>query len=97
MDKPPPVVGAFHLDQNYPNPFNPGTTIHFTLPEGVYGRTSLRVFDVLGREVATLVDEVMKPGRYVRVFDGRALASGVYYCRLQAGGVAQTKRLVLVK
>ena len=85
------------LQQNYPNPFNPRTIIQFSVPVGTYGRTSLQVFDVLGRAVSTLANEVMKPGRYVRVFDGKGLASGVYYCRLQAGRFAQTKRLVLLK
>ena len=85
----------FALEQNYPNPFNPSTTIQFAIPVGTYGRTSLRVYDVLGREVATLVNEVKQPGTYTVQFDARlrsknsggqvsGLTSGVYFYRLQA-------------
>lgn len=92
----------FVLEQNYPNPFNPVTTIHFTISsqERVGVRSQyvvLKVYDVLGREVATLVNEELKPGAYEATFAARDHASGVYFCRLQAGGFVQTKKLVLQK
>ncbi len=86
---------VFALSQNYPNPFNPVTRIMYSV--GTYGHTSLRVFDLLGRDVATLVNEEMTPGSYVRVFDGSKLTSGVYYYRLQSGGFTQTKKFILTK
>ena len=64
---------------------------------GTYGCTSLRVYDVLGKEVATLVNEAMHPGRYGRTFDGTGLASGVYFYRLNSGGFTSVKRLMLLK
>ena len=87
----------FALEQNYPNPFNPNTKIQFTIPVGTNGRTSLRVYDLLGREVATLVNDVMHPGTYDRTFDGTGLASGVYICRLESGSFSQTRKLLLVR
>ena len=83
------------LQQNYPNPFNPSTTIHFSV--GTYGHTSLQMFDVLGREVATLVNEVLEPGSYERIFDGTGLASGVYFYRLAGEHFLGTKRLMLLR
>jgi hypothetical protein len=68
------------LAQNYPNPFNPSTKIRFEIPQA--SRVSLKVFDVLGREVLTLVDEVIPPGVYYVRFDGSTLSSGVYFYRL---------------
>ena len=91
------VPRRFGLGQNYPNPFNPTTAISFTVPVGTYNCTSLHVYDLLGREVTTLVNEEMKPGNYERVFDGSGLTSGVYFYRLQSGGFTQTKKLVLAK
>ncbi|MDH3252567.1 MAG: T9SS type A sorting domain-containing protein, partial [Ignavibacteria bacterium] len=88
---------AFALEQNYPNPFNPSTTIQFAIPVGTYGRTSLRVYDVLGREVATLVNEVKQPGTYTVQWDARGLASGVYIYRLTAGEYVQTRKALLMK
>ena len=90
-------VGAqiFDLLQNYPNPFNPTTRIGFQIANGAW--VSLRVFDLLGREVSTLVNEQMKPGRYEVTFDGSALASGVYYYRLEAGPSVTMKKLLLLR
>jgi hypothetical protein len=83
------------LHQNYPNPFNPSTTIAYDLPED--GHVRLAVFDLLGRQVALLVDEVQPAGyRSVRL-NASALASGVYLYRLEAGGMVQARRLVVVK
>ena len=86
---------GFTLSQNYPNPFNPVTRIMYSV--GIHGHTSLRVFDLLGREVATLVNEEMQPGSYERVFDASGLASGVYMYRMTAGDFAQTRTLLLVR
>jgi hypothetical protein len=96
-NNPPELPQGFALSQNYPNPFNPSTTIRFFVPVGTYGNTSLRVCDLLGREVTTLVNEVKQPGTYTVQFDGSALASGVYLYRLQAGEFTQTKKLILLR
>jgi hypothetical protein len=87
----------FALGQNYPNPFNPATTIRFSIPAGTAGRTSLQIHDLLGREVATLVNEPREPGVYTVTFDASHLASGVYVYRLTTGEYATTKRMMLVK
>jgi len=86
---------SYSLSQNYPNPFNPSTTIRFSV--GMYGRTSLRVYDVLGREVATLVDEWQEAGRKAIQWNAEGFASGVYFYRLVAGDFVATKRLLLLK
>jgi hypothetical protein len=86
---------SYALHQNYPNPFNPTTVINFDLP--VSGTISLKVFDLLGREVATLVDGRMEAGFHQVTFDASRLTSGVYFYRIQAGSFSETKRLVLLK
>ncbi|MEK9137221.1 MAG: T9SS type A sorting domain-containing protein, partial [Bacteroidota bacterium] len=91
----PVEPASFRLEQNYPNPFNPRTTISFSILHSSF--ITLRVFDVLGREVATLVNEEMKPGSYQRVFDGSGLASGVYLYRLHTANSVQTKKLLLIR
>ena len=83
------------LYQNYPNPFNPTTTINYEIPKS--GLVTIKVFDELGREVATLVNEEKPVGRYSVNFNGSNLTSGVYYYRLQAGNFTQTKKLILLK
>ena len=85
----------FSLDQNYPNPFNPATTISFSLPSKSF--VSLKVFDVLGREVSTLVSEELSVGTYSWSWNAEGLASGIYFYRLQAGTFSETKKLVLIK
>jgi hypothetical protein len=85
----------FALEQNYPNPFNPVTNIQFTIVNRQL--TIVKVYDVLGSEVATLVNEVKEPGTYTVHLDGSGLASGVYFYRIQAGDLAQTKKLVILK
>jgi len=85
----------FSLEQNYPNPFNPTTTIRYSLPATC--RATLKVFDLLGREVETLVDEVRSAGTHNVRFDGRDLAAGVYVYRLTADGNSQTKKLLLLR
>ena len=86
---------AFSLEQNYPNPFNPSTKIQFTIVNRQL--TIVRVYDVLGREVATLENEMKQPGTYTVEFDASNLASGVYLYRLKAGNFVETKRLVLLR
>jgi len=89
------VPEEFALDQNFPNPFNPTTTIRVRIPEEVH--VSLDVLDVLGRRVATLISEKLKPGTHQRVFDGSNLASGVYFYRLRAGQYSAVKKSLLLK
>lgn len=86
---------ALALHQNYPNPFNPATRIRFEL--GAAGHVSLKVFDLLGRMVATIVDERLEPGEFVREFSAQGLSSGVYWYRLETGGRAETRRMVVAK
>jgi uncharacterized lipoprotein YddW (UPF0748 family) len=89
------VPKEYALSQNYPNPFNPTTTIQFSLPKE--GRVSVKVYDVLGREEATLMDEEMPPGSYRVTWNAANAASGVYFYRIVAGSFAATKRMVLVR
>ncbi|MFN0156823.1 MAG: T9SS type A sorting domain-containing protein [Bacteroidota bacterium] len=86
---------SFALVQNYPNPFNPKTVINYQ--QATSNWVTLKVFDMLGREVAVLVDEVKGPGEHSVSFDGSSLASGVYLYRLSAGGSVATKKLVLLR
>lgn len=85
----------FRLEQNFPNPFNPTTKIFYELskPELV----TLKVFDVIGNEISTLVNEVQYSGRYESIFSGSGLASGIYFYRLRAGSFSQTRKMVLLK
>ena len=92
------IPARFQLEQNYPNPFNPTTTIKFQIPNHKpQTLVTLKVFDLLGREVATLVNEEMTPGGYERVFDSARLTSGVYLYQLRAGNFAQTRKLILLR
>jgi len=86
---------SYGLSQNFPNPFNPTTVINYSIPAS--GQTALTVYDLLGREVRTLVDEHQNAGNYSVSFDGSKLTSGVYFYRLQAGSFSQTKKLMLLK
>jgi hypothetical protein len=83
------------LNQNYPNPFNPKTNITFELQGS--GVVSLKVFDLQGREVATLVSEKLSAGSYARTFDATGMASGVYYYTMTLDGVSRTRKMILVK
>jgi aminopeptidase N len=85
----------FALEQNYPNPFNPSTRISFTIPHSSF--VILKVFDVLGREVATLVNEEMRPGYYQVDWDANDVPSGVYFYRLSAGSFTQTMKALLTR
>ncbi len=86
---------AYILYQAYPNPFNPVTHIEYSIPKG--DKTTLRVFDILGREVTTLVDEYQTPGSYMVSFDGSNFASGVYFYRIHSGFFFETKKMILLK
>jgi hypothetical protein len=83
------------LRQNYPNPFNPTTSISYDLPSGANVR--LKVYDVLGREVATLVDGFVEAGNHRETLHAAHLASGVYFYRIEAGSFVQTKKLLLLR
>jgi len=85
----------FVLNQNYPNPFNPSTNIRFELANSGY--TTLKVFDVLGREVATLVDGIKLQGTYTQAFDASSFSSGVYFYVLKSGDFKQTQKMLLLK
>ena len=89
------IPGRFELLQNYPNPFNPATTISFTLPSAAL--TTLKIYDIVGREVAALRSEEMQAGKHLIQWDASALASGVYFYRLRSGSYLMTKKLVLLK
>jgi hypothetical protein len=89
------IPSEYALDQNYPNPFNPTTQINYSVPGK--GFVSLKVYNLLGQEVATLFNGVQNAGNYVATFDGAEFASGVYLYRLQSGSVSLTKKFVLMK
>lgn len=89
------LITEYSLGQNYPNPFNPTTTISYTIPKD--GMVTLKVFDVLGREVETLVNEEQKIGRYEVQFNGSRLASGVYFYQLKSGSYLSVKKMLMVK
>ena len=106
------VPEKYKLFQNYPNPFNPITKIKFDIPSdvkretqngyfplrwGIGGMTTLKIYDILGKEIATLVNEQLQPGTYEVTFDGGNLPSGVYFYRLRANDFIGTKKLVLLK
>jgi hypothetical protein len=86
---------AFLLEANYPNPFNPSTAISFSLPLRSF--VSMQVFDLMGREVATLVSEVRNAGTYSVTWDASSMPSGVYFCRMKAGNFVDTNKMVLMK
>ena len=105
-----PVLSNFRLEQNYPNPFNPSTKIKFTIPSVIASGAkqsqlaTLKVYDILGNEIATLINEELSPGEYEVTFDShsglsgiRDLPSGVYFYQLKSGSFVQTKKMVLLK
>jgi len=85
----------FYLSQNYPNPFNPGTKIKFSIPHS--GIVSLKVYDILGNEVANLIDEEKPAGEYEVEFYAKELSSGIYFYTLRTGAFIQTKKMILIK
>jgi hypothetical protein len=91
----PGKPGVFRLSQNYPNPFNPATRIDYTVSKA--GPVTIKVYNMLGQEVATLLNESLSPGSYSVDFNGATLASGVYVYRMQAGGFSESKKMLLLK
>jgi len=89
------IPTQYELQQNYPNPFNPSTTIAFALPKS--SDVTLILFDMFGRELATLAEGKLPAGKHQVVFDATAFSSGVYFYRLQANEFSQTRRLTLIK
>lgn len=89
------IPEKFSLKQNYPNPFNPSTSIEFSIPEQSF--VELKLFDVIGKEVAVLVEEEKPAGTYKAVFEGTNLPSGTYFYRLTAGGFVESKKMILLK
>lgn len=85
----------YSLEQNFPNPFNPTTTIRYAIPEDNF--VSIKLYDVLGNEVITLVNEQQQAGRYEMLFNASSIASGVYYYQITSGNFNQTRKLVLMK
>jgi plastocyanin len=86
---------AFRLGQNFPNPFNPTTTISFDIPYQTY--VSIKVFNLVGQEVATIVNGTMKAGSYTKIWDASSVSSGVYFYRMQTGSFTDIRKLVLLK
>jgi subtilisin-like proprotein convertase family protein len=86
---------TYELSQNYPNPFNPTTNINYQIPKS--NLVTLKVYDVLGKEVATLVNENQKAGEYLAIFNGAGLPSGIYFYKLVAGDFTEIKKMILIK
>ncbi len=94
------IPREYNLMQNYPNPFNPTTNIKFSIPSDAKRQTSdvkLIIFNILGRETATLVNEQLKPGTYEVTFDGSNLSSGIYFYKLTTGKYSETKKMIMIK
>ena len=89
------IPEEFALGQNYPNPFNPSTKIEYQLP--AKGNVTLRIYDILGRLVSTLVDKEQDPGYYNVTWDASKYASGIYIYAIQSGSFTSTKKLILLK
>ncbi len=89
------LPAEIHLDQNYPNPFNPNTIIHYRLPAQTH--VSLKVYNMIGEEVAVLADAEQQEGDHYVTFDGAALPSGAYFFRLRANGVMETRKMILAR
>ncbi len=89
------IPDAYSLKQNYPNPFNPVTNIDFSIKKA--GLVNLKVYDILGKEVSTLVSNKLEAGKYTYVFDASKLSSGTYFYKLEVNGYSETKRMTLVK
>jgi hypothetical protein len=89
------VPKTFELAQNYPNPFNPSTTFSFSVPSKSF--VSLKILDVLGREVSSVISEELPAGTYWRRWNAGHLTSGIYFFRLKTGNYVETKKLILLK
>ncbi|GIV45288.1 MAG: hypothetical protein KatS3mg036_0106 [Ignavibacterium sp.] len=91
------VPTEFSLEQNYPNPFNPSTKIKYVIPNGVRNLVTLKIYDILGNEVATLVNEEKPAGIYEVEFNASQLSSGIYFYKINAGSFSDTKKMILIK
>jgi hypothetical protein len=91
----PSIPDRLMLSQNYPNPFNPSTIIEFSLPKSEF--VELKVYNLLGKEIATLVSDKLNQGDHIYTFDGQNLASGVYYYRIEAGEYQDVKKMILLR
>jgi hypothetical protein len=89
------ISDEYNLNQNYPNPFKPVTKIVYDIPKS--GLVTVRIYDIIGKEIATLVNENKSPGRYIVEFDGTSFPSGTYFYRLESNGYVSTKLMMLVK
>jgi hypothetical protein len=89
------MIDDYSLEQNYPNPFNPGTKIAFQIPES--GNVSLKIYDVLGNEITSLLNEEKDPGKYEIDFNASHLSSGIYFYTLRTGTFINTKKMILIK
>ncbi len=89
------TISDYYLEQNYPNPFNPTTVIYYTVPE--LGNITLKVYDVTGKEVKTLIDGTVRPGQHSIQFSGEGLSSGVYFYTLKGKNFTQTRKMILAK
>lgn len=89
------VLSGYRLEQNYPNPFNPSTTISYTIPKA--GQVELKIYDIRGVEILTLLNEFKNAGSYTVAFNAGDLPGGVYVCKMQAGGYKAAKKMILVK
>lgn len=89
------IPDEFALMQNYPNPFNPSTTIRYSIPEASFA--TIKIYDMLGNEVATLVNEEQPAGNYEVDFNAAGLSSGIYFYKLQVAGFVETKKMILMK
>ena len=102
-DQETPVTSTFKLEQNYPNPFNPSTKIKFTIPnvkthsDASLQKVTLKIYDILGSEIATLVNEELSAGEYEVEFNATKLPSGIYFYQLKAGSYIQTKKMIYIK
>jgi hypothetical protein len=89
------IPDKYNLEQNYPNPFNPVTRISYDIPK--QGFVSIKIYDIIGKEIATLVNENKNPGTYVLEFDGSSFSSGTYIYRLESNGFIAAKKMILIK
>jgi len=89
------IPSDFSFEQSYPNPFNPTTTISFSIPAETF--VIIKIYDNLGNEISTLINDVKKPGKYHTIFDAAGLSSGIYYCKMMADNFIGTQKLILLK
>ncbi len=95
VDNNPAIVYNYSLDQNYPNPFNPSTRITYSIADA--GHTSIKIYDIMGREVTTLVNGYQQPGSYTVAFDAASLSSGMYIYKIESGKFTSSKKMIVLK